>query len=193
MTREQAIKLLNEKVQNKNLVKHCLAVEACMKEFAEHFNENIEMWGLAGLLHDVDYETTKDDLTQHSLVGAKILKENGLDKEIVEAVKTHNEAHGLKPESLMAKILLPVDPLTGLIIASVLVLPARQGKPGVAGGPSIMDVTTQNILNRFKEKGFAKGANREIIAKCIDAGLNLEQFVEIGLRAMKKISIELGL
>jgi len=183
MTREEAIKLVEEKIQNKNLVKHCLAVEACMKEFAEHFSQDIEQWGLAGLLHDVDYETTKDDLTQHSLVGAKILEDAGLDKEICEAVKTHNEAHGLKPESLMAKVLLPVDPLTGLIIASVLVLPSKK----------IVEVTTENVLNRFKEKGFAKGANREIIAKCVDADLNLEQFVEIGLRAMKKISIELGL
>jgi len=183
MTREEVLKLLNEKVQNKNLIKHCLAVEACMKEFAEHFSQNTEQWGLAGLLHDVDYETTKEDLTQHSLVGAKILEDAGLDKEICEAVKTHNEAHGLKPESLMAKVLLPVDPLTGLIVASTLVLPRKK----------IADITVENILNRFKEKGFAKGANREIISKCTDAGMNLEQFVEIGLRAMKKISIELGL
>lgn len=183
MTREEAVKLLNEKVQNKNLIKHCLAVEVCMKEFAQYFNENVEMWGLAGLLHDVDYETTKDDLTQHSLVGAKILEDAGLDKEIVEAVKTHNEAHGIKPESLMAKVLLPVDPLTGLIIASVLVLPSKK----------IVEVTTENVLNRFKEKGFAKGANREIIAKCVDAGLSLEEFVKIGLNAMQKINIELGL
>jgi len=187
MTRDEAIKLLNEKVQNKNLIKHCLAVEACMKEFAEHFGEDPASggasWGLAGLLHDIDYETTKDKSQEHSIVGAKILEDAGLDKEICEAVKTHNEAHGLKPESLMAKVLLPVDPLTGLIIASVLVLPSKK----------IAEVTTENVLNRFKEKGFAKGANREIIAKCVDAGMNLEQFVEIGLRAMKKINNELGL
>ncbi len=183
MTREEAVKLLNEKVQNKNLVKHCLAVEACMREFAEHFNEDLERWGLAGLLHDVDYETTKDDLSQHSLVGAKISEDAGLDKEICEAVKTHNEAHGLKPESLMGKVLLPVDPLTGLIIASVLVLPSKK----------ITEVTTENVLNRFKEKGFAKGANRDIINKCSDAGLTLEQFVEIGLKAMKGIATELNL
>ncbi|MFH1129258.1 MAG: HDIG domain-containing metalloprotein [Patescibacteria group bacterium] len=195
MTRDEALKLLNEKVQNKNLIKHCLAVEACMKEFAGHFSQNTEQWGLAGLLHDIDYETTKDKPQEHSIIGAKILEDAGLDKEIVEAVRTHNEAHGLKPESLMAKTLLPVDPLTGLIVASTLVLPARQGKPGVAGGPSkkIADLTVENILNRFKEKGFAKGANREIIAKCVDAGLSLEEFVKIGLSAMQKINIELGL
>jgi putative nucleotidyltransferase with HDIG domain len=183
MNREEALKLVQEKIQNQNLVKHCLAVEACMREFAQHFNENVEMWGLAGLLHDIDYETTKDDPKQHSIVGAKILEGAGLDKEICEAVKTHNEAHGLKPESLMAKALFSVDPLTGLTVASTLVLPSKK----------IADLSAENVLNRFREKGFAKGANREIIAKCSETGLGLEEFVEIGLKAMQKINIELGL
>lgn len=194
MTREEALKLVQEKIQNQNLIKHCLAVEACMKGFAGHFMKNpptalgtnpvdLDQWGLAGLLHDIDYETTKDKPQEHSIIGAKILEDAGLDKEICEAVKTHNEIHGIKPGSLMAKILLPIDPLTGLIIASVLVLPNKK----------IADVTAENVLNRFKEKGFAKGANREIIAKCIDAGLELEEFVKIGLEAMQKISNQLGL
>lgn len=194
MTREEALKLVQEKIQNQNLIKHCLAVEACMKGFAGYFMKNLptalgtnpvdlDQWGLAGLLHDIDYETTKDKPQEHSIIGAKMLEDAGLDKEICEAVKTHNEIHGIKPESLMAKILLPVDPLTGLIIASVLVLPSKK----------IAEVTTENVLNRFKEKGFAKGANREIIAKCIDAGLELEEFVKIGLEAMQKISNQLGL
>ncbi|HOZ16398.1 MAG TPA: HDIG domain-containing protein [Candidatus Portnoybacteria bacterium] len=190
MNREEAFKLIQEKIQNQNLIKHCLAVEACMKEFAAHFNEHpafggtsIEKWGLAGLLHDIDYELTKDNLQQHSIIGAEMLEKSGLDKEICDAVRTHNEMHGIKPETLMAKVLLPVDPLTGLIIASTLVLPSKK----------IIDVTAENILNRFKEKGFAKGASREIISKCSETGLTLEQFVEIGLEAMKGIAGKLGL
>ena len=183
MTREEALKLVQEKIQNQNLIKHCLAVEVCMKELAQHFNENVEIWGLAGLLHDIDYEETKNNPEKHSIVGAEMLEKLGIDKEICEAVKTHNEAHGLKPEGLMAKALLPVDPLTGLIVASVLVLPSKK----------IADLTVENNLNRFKEKGFAKGANREIIAKCSETGLTLEQFIEIGLKAMKSIATELGL
>jgi hypothetical protein len=183
MTREEALKLVQEKIQNQNLIKHCLTVEACMREFAVYFNEDVGKWGLAGLLHDIDYELTKDNPQQHSIIGAEMLEKSGIDKEICDAVKTHNEMHGIKPESLMAKVLLPVDPLTGLIIASTLVLPSKK----------IADVTAENILNRFKEKGFAKGANREIISKCSDAGLTLEQFVEIGLRTMKNIAKELGL
>jgi putative nucleotidyltransferase with HDIG domain len=183
MTREEALKLVQEKIQNQNLIKHCLAVETCMREFAEKLGGDPNVWGLAGLLHDIDYEFTKDNSQQHSIIGAEMLEKLGVDKEICDAVKTHNEMHGIRPESLMAKTLLPVDPLTGLIIASTLVLPSKK----------IADVTAENVLNRFKEKGFAKGANREIIAKCIDTGLELEEFVKIGLEAMQKINNELGL
>lgn len=184
MNREEALKLVKEKIQNQNLVKHCLATESCMQGLAEHFSEDKEKWGLTGLLHDIDYEETKNDPDRHSIVGAEILEKLGLDKEIVEAVKTHNEAHGIALETKMAKAIFCVDPLTGLIVASTLVLPSKK----------IADLTTENVLNRFKEKSFAKGANREIISKCQELlGLSLEEFTKIGLEAMKKISNELGL
>lgn len=183
MTREEALKLVKEKIKNNNLVKHCLAVESCMRALAHHFNENEEKWALAGLLHDIDYEKTKDDPDQHSILGAQMLEEMGLDKEITEAVKTHNEMHGIDPQSLMAKVLFTLDPLTGLIVAATLVLPSKK----------INDLTTENVLNRFKEKAFARGANREIIQKCSDFGLELEEFIDISLRAMQGISNDLGL
>ena len=184
MTREQAIKLVQEKIQNQNLIKHCLAAEVCMRELAEHFSEDPEVWGLTGLLHDIDYETTKDDPKQHSIVGAEILEKEGYEKEIVEAVKTHNETHGIAPETKMAKAIYCVDPLTGLIVASTLVLPSKK----------IADLNAENVINRFGEKGFARGANREIIAKSEELlGLDLKQFVEICLKAMNKINSELGL
>jgi hypothetical protein len=183
MTRDEALKLVKEKIQNNNLVKHCLAVEVCMRALAEKFGENPEKWGLTGLLHDIDYEETKNDPDKHSIAAAEMLKKLGLDKEIVEAVKTHNEIHGLAPETKMAKAIFCVDPLTGLIVAAVLVLPSKK----------ISDLTAENVLNRFGEKSFARGANREIINKCSDIGLNLEEFVKIGLEAMKKIDNELGL
>jgi len=101
----------------------------------------------------------------------------------VEAVKTHNEAHGIPPQTLMAKALFCLDPLTGLIVAATLVMPSRK----------INDLNVENVLNRFKEKSFARGANREIIQKCSDIGLSLEEFVEICLKAMQAISNKLGL
>ena len=183
MTRDEAIKLINEKIKNANLLKHCLAVEACMRELAKYFQEDQEKWGLTGLLHDVDYEETKENPDKHSLIGAEMLEKLGIDKEICDAVKTHNEIHGIAPETKMAKALFCIDPLTGLIVASTLVMPSKK----------IADLTPENVLNRFKEKGFARGANREIINKCSDIDLILEEFVDICLGAMKKISNELGL
>jgi uncharacterized protein len=184
MTREQAINLVQEKISNANLIKHCLAVEAVMKGLAEHFNEDKEKWGLAGLLHDIDYEQTKADPLKHSLIGSGMLKDLSVDEDICLAVLTHNEAHNLAPESLMAKALFVTDPLTGLIIATTLVLPNKK----------ISEVTVENILNRFKEKGFARGANREIIKQTETLLiLPLAELVGIGLGSMQRINNDLGL
>lgn len=183
MDRNEALKLVQEKIKNKNLIKHCLAVEAVMRELVRHLGEDEEKWGLAGLLHDIDYEETKDAPDKHSLIGAEILEKLGLDAEIVVAVKVHNEAHGLPRETKMAKALFCVDPLTGLIVAAALVLSTRK----------LADLTPENILNRFKEKGFARGAKREHIALCSEIGLDLEEFIKTGLKAMQNISQDLGL
>lgn len=183
MNREEALKLVKEKIKNQNLIKHCLAVEACMKALAQYFSKDIDKWGLAGLLHDIDYEETKNNPAQHSILGAKILEELGIDEEIVQAVKTHNDAHGIQPVTLMAKALYCVDPLTGLIVAATLVLPSKK----------LEDLTTENVLNRFKEKAFAKGARRETIASCSEISLTLEEFAETCLKAMQSISDQLGL
>lgn len=184
MTRNEGFDLLKQNVQNQNLIKHCLAVEAIMLALARHFEEDEERWGLTGLLHDIDYETTKDNPSQHSLVGAKMLEDLGIDKDIRQAVKVHNEAHGIPPETLLEKALFVTDPLTGLIVAATLVLPSKK----------IADLSTENVLNRFKEKAFARGANREIIKKSEELlNLKLEEFVKIGLEAMQKIAAQLGL
>jgi hypothetical protein len=184
MERDKALEVLKENLHNENLIKHCLATEALMRSFADHFNEDKEKWGLAGLLHDIDYEKVKNDLSQHSLVGAKMLSDMDIEDDICQAVKTHNDAHGIEPETLMGKCLYVCDPLTGLIVASTLVLPSKK----------ISDLTVQNVLNRFKENSFAKGANRDIIKKCEDyLDLSLEDFVSISLKAMQNISDDLGL
>lgn len=184
MNRVEAIEILKKNLSNQNLIKHSLAAEAIMRSLAQHFGEDEEKWRIVGILHDIDYEKVQNDLSQHSLVGAKMLEEMGVDKDICQAVKVHNEAHGEKPETLMEKALFVTDPLTGLIVAATLVLPSKK----------IADLTAENILNRFKEKAFARGANREIILQCQDLlGLRLEHFVKIGLRSMQGIAEELGL
>lgn len=184
MKRDEALQLLKEKLHNANLLKHCLATEAIMRHLALKFSQDQEKWGLTGLLHDIDYEITKDNPQKHSLVSSVILKDAGLDEEIVEAVKTHNEIHNLAPQSLMAKAIYAADPISGLIVAATLVLPSKK----------IQDLTVENVLNRFKEKSFARGANREIIQKCQEyLGLSLEAFIEIALKAMQEIYEELEL
>ncbi|MDD3487897.1 MAG: HDIG domain-containing protein [Candidatus Pacebacteria bacterium] len=184
MEREQAVILLKDKVKTLNLIKHCFACEAAMRELARYFQEDEKKWGLAGLLHDIDYEETKDNPKEHSLLGAQYLEEENIDEEIIAAVKTHNQIHGLAPETRMAKALFCVDPLTGLIVATTLVLPSKK----------IKEVSTDNVLNRFKEKGFARGANRETIQQCETLlGLTLEEFTKIALKGMQSVAEDIGL
>ena len=186
MEREQALNLLKENVKNENLIKHCLATEVAMKDLAEYFGQDKDKWALCGLLHDIDYDKVKwpENPELHSKVGAKMLKDLGIDDEICDAVLTHNEIHGIKPDTQMAKALYCVDPLTGLIVAATLVLPSKK----------INDLKVENVLNRFNEKHFAKGANRDIIKKCEEyLNLSLERLVEIVLKAMQNISEDLKL
>ncbi len=184
MTREQGLEILKQNIQSQNLIKHCLAVEAIMRVLARRFEDDEEKWGLAGLLHDIDYEKVKDDLSQHSLVGAKILEDLGVEKDICQAVKVHNEAHGIFPQTLFEKALFVTDPITGLIVAATLILPSKK----------IAHLSLESVLKRFNEKAFARGANREIIKKCEEyLNLKLEEFVKISLGVMQSIAKELGL
>jgi putative nucleotidyltransferase with HDIG domain len=183
MEREEALKLMKQHVTNKNLQKHCLATEIVMKYLAKHFGEDEEKWALAGLLHDIDYEQTADDPKRHSLVGAGMLEDIGLDGDIVYAVKVHNDAHGLPRNSLMDKALYATDPLTGLIVAGALIKPEKR----------LAAIDVPFLVNRIAEKSFARGANREQIKSCADFGLSLEEFMEIGLEAMQSTSKDLGL
>ncbi|GLI17740.1 phosphohydrolase [Moorella thermoacetica] len=183
MNREEARQLMERHVKNKNLRKHCLAVEAVMRALARHFGEDEEKWGLAGLLHDIDYESTKEDPDRHSLVGAEMLAREGLPEEIIYAVKAHNERHGLPRPDRLSKALYATDPLTGLIVAAALIRPEKK--------LAIVDVPF--LLNRYHEKSFARGASRETIAACNELGFSLEDFFHIGLKAMQGIAAELGL
>ena len=181
MTREEALKLVTERIKNKNLVKHCLAVEAGMRALAPRFGGDPERWGLAGLLHDLDYEETKDAPEKHALITVEELRKLGFDdEEILDAILAHAEKK--EPETPMEWALHAVDPLTGLIVAAALVHPEK-----LAG------LTTKNVLNRYKEKGFARSASRETIAKCERLGMSLEEFVDVVLSAMKGIRGDLGL
>lgn len=183
MNREDAYKLLKKHLKNDNLIKHSLAVEAIMIGLAERLGEDVDKFALAGLLHDIDYDTTGDDWERHSLIGAQILAENGIDEEVVYAVKAHNGIHGLKLKSNLDKALYAADPTSGFITAAALVRPDKK----------LAEVQLKSLKKRYKEKAFAKGASREQMASCTDLGLDLEEFLLISLESLKKRADLLGL
>jgi putative nucleotidyltransferase with HDIG domain len=181
--RGDALKAVRENVQNQNLIKHMLATEAIMRALARKYREDETEWGLTGLLHDIDVDLCAGDMTQHSKLGADMIREMGGNQAMVHAILTHNDAHGIPCESLIDKALFCADPLTGLIIAAALVRPDKK----------MTGVEIGSVRKRFKEKSFAVGANREQIAACTQIGLELDEFITLGLTAMQGISGELGL
>ncbi len=185
MNREETLSLIKKYVKNENSIKHMLAVEAVMRELAEKFGEDRDIWGLAGLAHDIDMEIVdyRNDPQSHGKKGSEILRENGAKEDVINAALAHNRETGRKRESRLEKAIYCTDPLTGLIVASVLVLPSKK----------LSDLTSESVLRRYKEKAFARGAEREVIAACSEIGIELDEFVEIGLSSMKKISNDLGL
>ena len=184
MNRDQYFEELKKRVHDENLIKHMLSVEAVLKALAVKFDQDVEKWGLTGLLHDIDYEVTKTDPEQHSLIGAEWLKEIGLSDDVVYAVKVHNERHGLPRLSLLDKALYIVDPLTGFITAVALVRPDKK----------LASVELKSLKKKFKEKSFAAGADREQIKLCeTELNIPLDEFLEISLKAMQEIAGELGL
>jgi putative nucleotidyltransferase with HDIG domain len=183
MERQKALEAIRASVKNENLIKHMLATEAIMRALARRFGEDEEEWGLAGLLHDIDVETTEGDMTRHSKEGADMARDLGAGEAIASAILCHNETHGVAPRTSMEKALFCADPLTGLITAAVLVRPDKK----------IASLEAKSVRKRFKEKHFAAGASREQIAKCSDIGLELDGFITLGVEAMKGIAVDLGL
>ncbi len=183
MTREEALDSVKANVENENLIKHMLATEAIMRSLARRLGEAEEEWGLTGLLHDIDVELTEGDMTSHSKLGADLAREMGAGEAMANAILSHNEAHGVPRETPLDRALFCADPLTGLIIAATLVRPDKK----LAG------LEARSVRKRFKEKGFAAGASRQQISLCSEFGLELDEFIELGVEAMKGIAEELGL
>jgi putative nucleotidyltransferase with HDIG domain len=184
MTRERAMELVAANLPNANLVKHCLASEAIMRTLAPRFGGDADAWGLAGLLHDLDYEETKAEMTRHGEVTAAKLAAEDLPAQVVEAIKEHNaENLGLPGRSTFGTALTAAETVTGLIVAAALVLPEKR----------IAAVRPETVVNRMKEKGFARSVNRDHIRMCETIGIPLEEFLGISLCAMTAIAGELGL
>ncbi|MBS3787128.1 HDIG domain-containing protein [Candidatus Bipolaricaulota bacterium] len=180
MKRAKALNLIEENISEENLIKHMKAVEAGMRELARYFDEDEDDWGIAGLLHDLDYEETKEDPDRHSLLAVDRLQNEDLTEEQLDAIKAH--AGQKTPETKMEKSIYAIDPLTGLIVAGALVHPE-----------GLNEMDPEFIRNRYDESSFAKSVDREAIASCEDLGFELEEFFGLVLDGMQNIQGELGL
>jgi len=183
MTREEAWQLVCEWIQNENMRKHLLAVEAAMRFYARKFGEDEEKWGLVGLLHDLDYEK-HPDLPEHPQVGANFLKERGLPEDMVNAILAHADWTGVPRDTLMAKALFACDELTGFLVACALVMPSKK----------LREVRVDTVIRKMKDKSFARKVSREdIIRGAQELGIPLEEHIANVLTAMNGIADELGL
>jgi len=184
MNRDEALALLKEHVRTENLLKHCIASEAIMRHLARRLGEDEEKWGIAGLLHDLDFDETKDEPARHGLRAEGILREHGLDEESIQAIKAHNaEGLGLQRSTRFHHALAAAETITGLIVATALVYPDKK----------LAAVKPKSVTKRMKKKDFARNVSREIIMECEEIGVDLADFAALSLQAMQEVAGELGL
>ncbi len=189
ITREQAIELLKSMPQEQSDMNHYLETEAIMKALAKHFSEDQEYWAMIGLLHDVDWSLTKNNWAEHTVKAEQILKEKGFDDEFIQIVQSHgygyDEIPGFKDKQRTKKIeyaLIASETLTGIIYAYALIR-----------GRKISDMEVKGLKKRFKEKSFATNCNRELIKEIEKTGLELSEFFQIAIDAVKEIAEQIGL
>ena len=182
-TREDAFNLLSEFTKSENLIKHGLAVEGVMRYFAKKNNEDIEKWGIIGLIHDMDYEMYPEE---HCIKVREIMEEREWPEEYIRAVQSHG--YGLcvdvKPETLLEKTLYAIDELTGLITATALVRPSK----------SVMDMKAKSVKKKWKAKQFSAGVDRSIIEKgAEDLGVELTDLITDTILGMREVADTIGL
>lgn len=183
MQRQQALEIVRTDVKNEALVRHMFSVEAVMRAYAEQLGKDVELWGLTGLLHDFDWEIHPND-HKHPLAGLPILREAGAPEIILDAIAGHSDHTGVPRQTLMAKALFACDEITGLVTAVALVRPSR----------SLYDLEASSVRKKWKDKAFAAGANREVIAQgAQEFGVDLWQHVDFCIKAMRKIAKDLDL
>jgi len=183
MNREQALTIVHEYVKNPNLIKHMLAVEAAMVDYAHRFEEDPHDWSIAGLLHDFDWEI-HPTLEGHPNKGAPILREHGVPEHIIRCILSHADHTGVPRDSLMEKALYAVDELTGLITATALVRPSK----------SILDLKVKSVRKKWKDSRFAAAVDRGMIKRgAEDLGIELNEHTANVIMSMQRIAADLGL
>lgn len=183
MTRDEALALVSEYVKNEGLVRHMLSVEAAMRFYAEKFGEDVERWGLIGLLHDFDWEI-HPTLEGHPQDGAPILRERGVPEDIIQDILSHADHLNLPRDTMARKAIAACDEITGLITAVALVRPSR----------SLYDLEPSSVKKKWKDKAFAAGTSREEMAHGAEIlGIELWEHVGNVIQAMRRIAPELDL
>lgn len=182
MDRKTALEALHFRIENINLIKHSLAVEAIMRMLASLFHEDQELWGLAGLVHNIDIERINGDMSIRGIMAADILEGLNFDGTIVYAVKSLNPDSHLPRRRKIDKALFCTDPMATLILSSVWALPDQK----------LDAINDAIVLKRFYEEGFARSAKREQIMACSELGISLEEFIGVSLEALKAIKEDLG-
>ena len=183
MTRDEALALVREFVKNEGLVRHMLCVEAAMRFYAEKFGDDVETWGLLGLIHDFDWEI-HPTLEEHPTAGSAILRERGIPEELVQDILSHADHTGVPRDTLRRKALYACDEITGFVTAVALVRPSR----------SLYDLEPSSVKKKWKDKAFAAGAERVNI-EAATAEFGLDQWEHVGniIAAMRRIAPDLGL
>jgi len=187
-SRDEALAMVHEYTASDSLRKHMLSVEAAMRAYATHFGEDPERWGLAGLVHDFDYEKFPNEshspTEEHPAEGVRILRGKGYPEDILSAILGHATYSGVPRETKMAKTLFAVDELSGLITATALVRPSR----------SVMEVEARSVRKKMKDKAFARGVNRDdVINGAADLGVDLDEHIAFVVSAMQAVAPSLGL
>jgi putative nucleotidyltransferase with HDIG domain len=184
ITRDKALDILHQYVKNEKMIFHCLASEAVMKGLAQRLGEDEEKWGLAGLLHDLDVETTNADPTIHGTQTEILLKEYDVDPEILDAIRMHNEISAGKERSTKFQHALAAgETITGLIFATTYVYPDRK----------LTSVKPKSVVKRMKEKMFAASVKRENILECEKIGISIDEFAAIAIQSMLPVAGSIGL
>jgi putative nucleotidyltransferase with HDIG domain len=180
----RARELLDEYIPADNLKKHCLATEAIMRALAPRYGADADLWGTAGLLHDLDYDETKDDMGRHGEVTATILRREGYPEEMIEAIRSHNADNlGIERTKPFGIALAAAESATGLIAAMALILPSKK----------VADVKTKSVVKRMKETAFARNVDREDIRRAGEIGLEVRDFLDVGVKAMQGVAADLDL
>ncbi len=182
-TREEAYELLKEYNKDEHLINHALAVESVMRHFATLYNEDEEIWGIVGLLHDLDYEKYPNE---HCKKVIEIMKDRDFDNELIHSVVSHGYGivTDVKPESNLEKVLYTIDELTGLVNATAIMRPSK----------SILDLGVKSVKKKFKSSGFAAGVNREVIKNgCEMIDKSLDEVIEHTIEGMKNVAEEINL